>query len=125
MRHVYTIALLAVLFLLPLLSGCIPAAVMAKHAVEERSEDSRLYAASVERVWPATLAALYQLRVQVTKTVKDSLGGDIDGVWFDGNDVVVRVDYANEGQTRVRVRVGGMRNREATERIFSSINNNL
>ncbi len=125
MRHVYTIALLVVGFLLPLLSGCIPAAVMAKHAVEERAEDSRLYAASVERVWPATLAALYQLRVQVTKTVKDSLGGDIDGVWFDGDAVMVRLDSSGEGQTRVRVRVGEMRNREATERIFIGINNNL
>jgi hypothetical protein len=107
------------------LFGCAPTAVVAKLAIEDRAVDSRLLGASVERVWPAALAALKQLRVQVTKTLRDNLGGDIDGVWPGGDVVLVRIDQAEEGQTRVRVQVGGMRNREATDRIYAGIHDNL
>lgn len=125
MRYVCTAVLLAMVALMPLLSGCVPTALMASRALEERAEDSRLFPASIQRVWPATLSALGQLQVRVTKTTVDSQGGDIDGVWPDGDAVVVRVDQSGEGQTRVTVRVGGVRDRDATGRIFASIGNNL
>jgi hypothetical protein len=111
--------------LTPLFSGCVPAAVMASRALEERAEDSRLISAGVDRVWPAALAALRQLQVQVTRTLRDELGGDIDGIWPGGDAVVVRMDQAGEGQTRVRVRVGAMRNREVIDRIYAGIKVNL
>lgn len=125
LRYVGTAVWLAMVALMPLLSGCVPTAVMANRALEGRAEDSRLFAAGIERVWPATLAALGQLQVLVTKTAQDSLGGDIDGVWPGGDVVVVRLDQSGERQTRVRVRVGGVRDRDATGRIFASIGNNL
>ena len=125
MRYMRTAVLLAMVALMPLLSGCVPTALMAGRALEERAEDSRLFSAGIVRVWPATLSALGQLQVRVTKTVQDSLGGDIDGVWPNGDVVEVRLDQSGEGQTRVRVRVGGVRDRDATGRIFASIGNNL
>ena len=125
MRYVCTAVLLAMVALMPLLSGCVPTALMASRALEERAEDSRLFPASIQRVWPATLSALGQLQVRVTKTAVDSQGGDIDGVWPGGDVVVVRLDQAGEGQTRVRVRVGGLRDSDATGRIFASIGSNL
>jgi hypothetical protein len=57
--------------------------------------------------------------------VQDGLGDDIDGLWPDGDAVAVRLDQSGEGQTRVRVRVGGIRDRDATDRIFASITDNL
>ena len=125
MRYVRGALLLAMVTLMPLLSGCVPTALMASRALEERAEDSRLFPASIQRVWPATLSALGQLQVRVTKTAVDSQGGDIDGVWPGGDAVVVRLDQSGEGQTRVRVRVGGVRDRDATGRIFAGIGNNL
>jgi uncharacterized protein DUF3568 len=124
-RYVCTAILLAMVALMPLLSGCVPTALMASRALEERAEDSRLFPAGIARVWPATLAALRQLQVQVTNTAQDNLGGDIDGVWPGGDAVVIRVDQSGEGQTRVKVRVGGVRDRDATGRIFAGIGNNL
>lgn len=125
MRHGCTAVVLPMVALMPLLSGCIPAALMANRSLEEQAEVSRLFLAGIDRVWPATLAALGQLQVRVTKTVQDSLGGDIDGVWPGGDAVVVRLEQSGQGQTRVRVRVGGIRDREATDRIFASITENL
>jgi hypothetical protein len=111
--------------LMSLLAGCIPAAVMTGHALESRAEDSRVFLANFDKVWPATLAALRQLQVGVTRNVRDNLGGDIDGVWPGGDAVVIRLEQPEEGRTRVTVRVGGIRDRDATDLIFAKITDNL
>ncbi len=118
-------ALLGMVALMPLLAACVPAALMVDRAVEARAEDSRLFPASLDRVWPATLAAMRQLQMQVTNSVRDNLGGDIDGVSAGGETVTVRLEASGEGQTRVRVRVGEMRDRDATDFIFAKITDGL
>ena len=110
---------------MPLLAACVPAALMVDRAVEARAEDSRVFLASLDRVWPATLTALRHLQVGVTRNVRDNLGGDIDGVWPGGDAVVIRLEQSEEGRTRVTVRVGGMRNRDATDLIFAKITDSL
>ena len=117
--------LLGMIALMPLLAACVPAALMADNALEARAEDSRVFLASLDRVWPATLAAMRQLQMQVTKSVRDNLGGDIDGVSSGGDAVVIRLEQSEEGRTRVTVRVGGIRNRDATDFIFAKITDNL
>jgi len=124
-RFVCRAVSLGMVALTPLLAACVPAALMVDRAVEARAEDSRLFPASLDRVWSATLAALRQLKMQVTKNVRDNLGGDIDGVSAGGDTVTVRLEASGEGQTRVRVRVGGMRDRDATDLIFAKITDNL
>jgi len=124
-RFVCRAVLLGMVALTPLLAACVPAALMVDRAVEARAEDSRLFPASLDRVWPATFAALRQLQMQVTRSVRDNLGGDIDGVSPGGETVTVRLEQSGEGQTRVRVRVGGIRNRDATDLIFAKITDNL
>jgi len=124
-RYAPALALLATMLSMPLVSACVPAAVMTSNALESRAEDSRVFLAAPDRVWPATLKALGQLQVAVTRKVQDNMGGDIDGVWPGGDEVVLRLDQAGEGQTRVQVRVGGLRNRGATDRILTGIMNNL
>ena len=126
MRHfVCAAALLGMVALMPLLAACVPAALMVDRAVEARAEDSRVFLASLDRVWPATLTALRHLQVGVTRNVRDNLGGDIDGVWPGGDAVVIRLEQSEEGRTRVTVRVGGMRNRDATDLIFAKITDSL
>jgi len=49
----------------------------------------------------------------------------IDGVWPGGDAVVIRLEQSEEGRTRVTVRVGGMRNRDATDLIFAKITDSL
>ncbi len=124
-RYACGIFLVGMLALTPLLAACVPTAVMLDRAIEDRGEDSRVFPASLDRVWPATLAALRQMQMRVTKSVRDNLGGDIDGVSAGGETITVRLEASGEGQTRVRVRVGGFRNRDATDLIFAKITDNL
>lgn len=124
-QFVWAAALLGMVALTPLLAACVPAALMVDQALETRAEDSRVFLASLDRVWPATLIALRNLQVGVTRNVRDNLGGDIDGVWPGGDAVVIRLEQPEEGRTRVTVRVGGIRNRDATDLIFAKITDNL
>jgi hypothetical protein len=111
--------------LMPLLAGCVPALVMTGNALESRAEDSRVFLADLNRVWPATLTAMRQLQVVVNRNIRDNLGGDIDGLWPGGDVVVIRLEQTEPGRTRVTVRVGGIRDRDATDLIFAKITDNL
>jgi hypothetical protein len=111
--------------LMPLLAGCIPAAVMGYRAVETQAEDSRVFLADFDRVWPATLTAMRQLQVVVNRNIRDNIGGDIDGLWPGGDAVMIRLEQAEPGRTRVTVRVGGIGNRDKNDLIFARITDNL
>jgi hypothetical protein len=124
-RSVQTAAFLGMVALIPLVAGCVPTALMVDQALEARAEDSRVFLAGLDRVWPATLTAMRNLQVGVTRNIRDNLGGDIDGVWPDGNAVSIRLEQPEVGRTRVTVRVGGVRNRDAPNLIFAKITDNL
>jgi hypothetical protein len=111
---------------LPVLaSGCVPAAVLTGSYLEAKREVSRDFAAPLDRVWPATLAARRDSRAEVRDSVRDNLGGDIDGTWPGAGPLVVRMEQTAGGVTQVRMRIGEYGNSEATESLFGRISATL
>jgi hypothetical protein len=111
--------------LMPLCAGCVPAALATRNYLEGRADASRDFRAPLDRVWPATLAALKDLGASVQQNVQDNLGGDLAGVWPGGRTFSVRVNQTDGATVSVQVQVGEMRDSEAIDSVFARIAGNL
>ena len=80
------------------------------------------YSTSIERLWPASLAAMQDLKLTVDRQQMDALGGIIEARRADGTPVKVHLKPAGELSTRVGVRVGtSFGSQEKSERIHRAI----
>ncbi len=117
----------ALLFLVPLLGGCWLGlvAVGAGAAVGTVSyvhgEHSQVHAGSFERVWSATNTALRQLQIQIDRTTKDGLGGQIEAHRTDKTAVTVKLEPNGEHATIVRIRIGTFGDKAESEAIQARI----
>ena len=120
-----------ILLLLPVLGGC---AVMlvgagagagAGTVAYVQGEHSQVHAGNYERVWSATLAALSQMNIKVIKTEKDALSGTITARRADDTSVTVKVEPTGADTTTVKVRVGMLGDRAASESIQARIVSSL
>jgi hypothetical protein len=117
----------ALLLLVPFLGGCWLglAAVGAGAAVGTVSyvhgEYSQVHAGSFERVWSATTTALRQFQVQIDRTTKDGLGGEIEARRSDKTAVTVTLEPSGENATIVRIRIGTFGDKVESEMIQNRI----
>jgi hypothetical protein len=103
------------------LAGCVPAAVFTGEYLEAKREASRDYPASLDRVWPAALQALRESRAQIRNSIRDNIGGDIDGTWPGEGPLAVRMEQTGPNATRVKVSIGDRGNREVAESVLTRI----
>lgn len=90
-----------------------------------KGEFEQIHAAGFDRVWTATLRALDQLRIRVTETEKGDGTGTVSAVGADRTAVQVSLSGRGDGTTAVKVRVGSLGDREASEAIQAKIYSNL
>jgi uncharacterized lipoprotein len=90
-----------------------------------QGEHSQVHAGNYERVWSATLAALSQMHIKVIKTEKDALSGTITARRADDTSVTVKVEPTGADTTTVKVRVGMLGDRAASESIQARIVSSL
>ncbi|HLC21844.1 MAG TPA: DUF3568 family protein, partial [Candidatus Methylomirabilis sp.] len=88
-------------------------------------ELEQVHAAPYDRVWDATLRALRTLNVAVSDTQKDQISAKAVGTRADGTAVVVSVLPVTKDSTSVRVRIGNLGDRPASERFQGQIAVNL
>jgi hypothetical protein len=90
-----------------------------------QGELSRSYPAGLDAAWAATQQALADLSLEVTSEQRDGLGGRIEARRADETKVVLRLDAAEKGATRVRVRVGAFGDKKAAQAILEKISAGL
>ncbi|MBI2903496.1 MAG: DUF3568 family protein [Candidatus Methylomirabilis oxyfera] len=86
-----------------------------------KSELEQVHAAPYEKVWDATLRGLRTLNIAVSETQKDQISAKAVGARADGTAVVVSVLPVTKDSTSVRVRIGNLGDRPASERIQGQI----
>jgi uncharacterized lipoprotein len=84
-------------------------------------ELEQVHAAPYDRVWNATLRALRTLNIAVSDMQKDQISAKAVGARADGTAVVVSVLPVTKDSTSVRVRIGHLGDRPASERIQGQI----
>jgi len=117
----------ALLVLVPFLGGCwlglvaVGAGAAVGTVTYVQGEHSQVHAGSFERVWSATTTALRQLQVQIDRTTKDGLGGEIEARRADKTAVTVKVEPGDENDTIVRIRIGTFGDKADSEMIQARI----
>lgn len=81
--------------------------------------------AQTQRVHRAAAAALRDLKWEVDLHEFDGKDGTVDAFQPNGRRVVVKVKNLEERKTRVRIRVGILGNKAASQRILDQIKKNL
>ena len=84
-------------------------------------ELSVIYGVPLADVWPRALAAVESLQLHIDRQLLDGLGGNIESRRADGTKVRVCLKPSGDHSTHVSVRVGGMGDREQSERIQRAI----
>jgi len=84
-------------------------------------ELSVIYGLPLADVWPRALAAVESLQLHIDRQMIDGLGGDIESRRADGTKVWVCLKPSGDHSTNVSVRVGGMGDREQSERVQRTI----
>ena len=88
-------------------------------------ELSVIYGLPLADVWPRALAAVESLQLHIDRQMIDGLGGDIESRRADGTKVRVCLKPSGDHSTSVSVRVGGMGDREQSERVQRAIRQQL
>lgn len=86
-----------------------------------KAELEQVHAAPYDIVWDATLNALRTMKIVVSDTWKDQISAKAVGTDLDGTSVTVTVLPITRDTTSVRVRVGVLGDRPASERIQGEI----
>lgn len=86
-----------------------------------RGELQTTYAASFNRTWEASLAALKDLGITVYNTQKDATEGDIEATKADGTKVKINLKPTGSDTTSVKIRVGIFGDEEVSKTISSQI----
>jgi hypothetical protein len=86
-----------------------------------QGEHWQVHSGSFERVWSATTTTLKQLQIQVDKTIKDGLGGEIEAHRADRTAVRVKVEPSGESASTVKIRVGTFGDKADSELVQARI----
>jgi hypothetical protein len=92
---------------------------------EAKGHSARVYQGTFDQVWEAALASISQFQARVTKSVRDSVTGDIEGGWVGGESLEMHLDRMGNAGITVKIRVGQFGDQAAEERLFAKINDNL
>ena len=119
-----------ILVILPLvvsLSGCIAAAVAAGatgvYYIKGAAE--KTYPYDVEKVYNATLAALADADIQAYQKSADATVAKIEATLADGKRLIIDVETAATGMSKVRIRIGTFGDKDRSQFIFSKIDKRL
>ena len=122
----YLCALLG-MSLLASVSGCVTTAVGGGPSVTAGTysyltrELEVIYGIPLADVWPRALAAVESLQLHIDRQTIDGLGGEIQARRADGTSVRVYLKPTGDHSTSVSVRVGGLGDREMSERVQRTI----
>ena len=122
----YLCALLG-MSLLASVSGCVTTAVGGGPNVTAGTysyltrELEVIYGIPLADVWPRALAAVESLQLHIDRQLIDGLGGEIQARRADGTSVRVHLKPTGDHSTSVSVRVGGLGDREMSERVQRTI----
>jgi hypothetical protein len=83
------------------------------------------YPVEYEKLVRATEESLKDLKIRAVETRKDKLGGTITGSRSDGTSVKITLVPTEPEKTTLKVRVGVLGDREASEKIMIKINEEL
>ena len=114
--------------LLALTSGCVlvvgAAAGVAGYAWVD-GEAKATEAASLNRTWDASLAAMKDLEFTVTEKSKDALAGNVTAQTADNKTVKIKLKYISNTSTEIRIRVGTFGDENLSRTILNKINGHL
>jgi hypothetical protein len=79
------------------------------------------YGITLDQAWPATLAAMDSLKLDVESKNMDALGGLIKAKRADGTPVKISLKPLGESSTDIGVRIGTMGSKEKSERVHDAI----
>jgi hypothetical protein len=96
-----------------------------RDATGKPGQFTRVYPSPLDQVWPAALATLGQFQASVTKSVRGSSGGDIEGLWVGGESLQISLEQTGGSATTVTVLIGQFGDREAEDAIYARIGDNL
>ncbi len=120
---------LLLLSLVLILQGCVAAVIGAGAGAGTiayiKGELQTTYAASLNRTWEATLAALNDLEIKVHSTQKDATEGVIEASKADGTKVKLNLKPASPDTTIVKIRVGILGDEEVSRIISHQISKRL
>jgi hypothetical protein len=111
-----------------MLQGCVAvigAGAGAGTVAYVRGELQTSYAASFNRTWEASLAALKDLGITVYNTEKDATEGNIEATKADGTKVKINLKPAGSDITAVKIRVGIFGDEEVSRTISNQISKRL
>jgi uncharacterized lipoprotein len=111
-----------------MLQGCVAvigAGAGAGTVAYVRGELQTTYAASFNRTWEASLAALKDLGITVYNTEKDATEGNIEATKADGTKVKINLKPAGVDTTSVKIRVGIFGDEEVSRTISNQISKRL
>ncbi len=116
------------LFSMLMMPGCVAiigAGAGAGTVAYVRGELQTAYAASFNRTWDATIAALNDLGITIYNTKRDATEGDIEATKTDGTKVKINLKPKGQGVTSVRIRVGIFGDEEVSRTISDQISRRL
>jgi hypothetical protein len=90
-----------------------------------KGELQTTYAASFNRTWDASLAALKDLGITVYNTQKDATEGNIEATKADGSKVKLNLKPTGSDTTAVKIRVGIFGDEEVSRTISNQISKRL
>ena len=96
-----------------------------KDTAETAQESTQVYRATLDQVWAAALKALGELKASVVSSTRDGVGGEIEGIWVEGQLFTMYVDQTGTSSIRVKIRVGQFGNPGAENAIYAKISENL
>ncbi len=128
MRKMKSLLITLLLASVPLLHGCVVAAVglgAAGTIAYVRGDLQAVESESIDEVYEATLKALNELELLPTRKTKDALGAEI--VTYDAQDkkITIRLKSAAEGTTKLSIRIGVFGSETKSRMIYQKIRDNL
>jgi hypothetical protein len=82
-------------------------------------------AASLNRTWDATLAAMQDLQFPVVTHAKDALEGEVTARNAKNTSIKIKLKYISNTSTEIRIRVGTFGDESLSRTILSKINSHL
>lgn len=117
--------------MLALCGGCVntaigpdPRANVGTYSYVTRNLES-LYSATLQDMWPATLAAVRNLKLTLEENYLDALGGKVLARRADGTRVKIWLDPVGTRTTSVYVRIGFWGDKDLSERVHQEIRHEL
>lgn len=117
------------LFLLILImagiAGCAPTMVGTDMGVYRTGKLYSVSDKNIGAVYEATLKAMQNLELNVTRKAKDVFAAIVTAKSADGKDITVEIKPLMDNKTSYSIKVGILGNEERSRKIFTEIKNNL